>query len=284
MGEGPIEKPLRPAPGKPAPETNPWEALGVADKEPPAGTVPEKTASGRPVEYLWLSKKEQGKTPAITSKTIDGMMSGGRLDSPVYNERARKDKLQSFFSLPREIQDDLNKIAKAYHPLSTGKSFYETMVNDALDGFEKGEMASPVQRAYQWYAEAKASGALDDGGSGRGYRGPVTTTSYSVTDKMSAETLLNTMAQDFLKRNLTPSEIAKYTRELNKAEAANPQVTRSDGYGPEQSQIGSTAPSKEELARRIIQSNDDFPDAAVDAKVIDMFAKSIKEGQAVIHG
>lgn len=190
---------------------------------------------------------------------------------------------------------DANYTKTAQNLVSAG-ILHPTVANYAPSVLEKTAEAislwasSDRSMPFGEWLDKKAQSNADEeakkrSGSGGGYyRGPVTTTAYSVTDKMTAESLLNKMAADLLGRNLTADEVAKYTRDLNKAEAANPQISTQDNQGPQQSSVGTTAPSKEELARRIIQSNDDYPDAAVDAKVIDMFAKSIKEGQATIHG
>lgn len=121
-------------------------------------------------------------------------------------------------------------------------------------------------------------------GGGGAYKGPVTTTSVQITDATTAEGLLQKFSQDMLGRNLTAKEVAKYTQQLNAQEKSNPQVTRSDGNGPSQSQVTKTAPDKQQILHNIIAKNPDFAENQIDTNVMDMFLTRIKEGQGVIDG
>lgn len=122
------------------------------------------------------------------------------------------------------------------------------------------------------------------GGGGGGYTGPVTTTSRTITDEVTAENLLQTLATDMLGRSLTTDEVAKYTKQFNQQERANPQVTVSQASTGSQSSTTNTAPDKAELLRRILVGNEDFMENQIDTTVMDMFVNRVKGGQAVIDG
>lgn len=128
------------------------------------------------------------------------------------------------------------------------------------------------------------SGDLSSGGGGGRYTGPVTTTSRTITDEVTAENLLQTLATDMLGRSLTTDEVSKYTKQFNQQERANPQVTVSQASTGSQSSTTNTAPDKAELLRRILVGNEDFMENQIDTNVMDMFVNRVKGGQAVING
>lgn len=118
-------------------------------------------------------------------------------------------------------------------------------------------------------------------GSRSGSGGPRTTSSASVTDATTAEALLNKVATDLIGRNLTATEIKKYTQQFNAMERQNPAVSVSDGSG---SSVTTSAPDKNELLRQVVSKNPDYMKYQVDSTVMDMFLDRIKEGQAVANG
>lgn len=67
------------------------------------------------------------------------------------------------------------------------------------------------------------------GGSGSGRAGTVTTTS-EINDT-SAASLINSIVRDLQDQDATPEQIAKYTNQLRKAQAANPTRTTYDASG-----------------------------------------------------
>lgn len=128
------------------------------------------------------------------------------------------------------------------------------------------------------------SGDLSSGSGGGRYTGPVTTTSRTITDEVTAENLLQTLATDMLGRSLTTDEVAKYTKQFNQQERANPQVTVSQASTGSATSTTNTAPDKAELLRRILVGNEDFMENQIDTNVMDMFVNRVKGGQAVING
>ena len=223
------------------------------------------------------------------TSTINGVQNSVTGSGTVVGSMTDKGHVASFFTLPADVQSDLNHIAKIYHPLATGKSFYETMVSDAAKLYDKGTKISPLRLAYTWGAQASADGSSGSGsGSGSygssAYNGPVTKSNYSVTDATSAHVLLNNMASDLLGRNLTDQELNKYTQQFNAAEKATPSVTTRTPNGHNYTDVTTTAPTKEVLAKQILQSTDEAVDHTLDKKVVDMFLNDIKSRQAVANG
>ena len=125
---------------------------------------------------------------------------------------------------------------------------------------------------------------MEDDGDGRGYSGPVTTTSVSIADEVTAEALLDKYSRDLLGRGLTNKETQKYIKDFNKAEAAAPQVTTSAGSGATRTSTTETAASKEELLRQVVSSNPDFAKYQIDTTIMDMLMNDIRKGQEVING
>lgn len=126
--------------------------------------------------------------------------------------------------------------------------------------------------------------SADGSGGGGGYSGPVTTTSVSITDEVTAEALLDKYSRDLLGRGLTKKETQKYIKDFNKAEAAAPQVTTSAGSGATRTSTTETAASKEELLRQVVSSNPDFAKYQIDTTIMDMLMNDIRKGQEVING
>lgn len=124
----------------------------------------------------------------------------------------------------------------------------------------------------------------EDDDDGRGYSGPVTTTTTNITDEDTAEALLDKYARDLLGRGLTEKERTKYVKEFNIAEKEAPQVTYSEGSGATRASTTTTATSKEELLREVVSKNPDYAKFQVDTTIMDMLMDDIRKGQEVIRG
>ena len=134
---------------------------------------------------------------------------------------------------------------------------------------------------FDWYA----STAQPDTEGGRGgYTGPVTTTTTTITDEVSAEALIDSVARDLLGRSLNPRETQKYLRQFRAAEMEAPQVTTTTPGVATRSTETVTAADKGELLRQIISENPDYQDFQMDTTIMDMLLKDIKAGQEIIYG
>lgn len=147
------------------------------------------------------------------------------------------------------------------------------------DAGEKGN----VMELMEQLAAADPYGKAGSSGSGK-YKGPVTTTSSTITDEISAKALLNNYARDLIGRDLNDKEIDKYVRRFNKLEAENPQVSVSTPGVGRASSVTNTAASKEELLRQVVSSNPDYAKFQIDTTIMDMLLDDIEKGKAVING
>ena len=125
---------------------------------------------------------------------------------------------------------------------------------------------------------------MEDDDDGRGYSGPVTTTTTNITDEDTAEALLDKYARDLLGRGLTEKERTKYVKEFNIAEREAPQVTYSEGSRATRASTTTTATSKEELLREVVSKNPDYAKFQVDTTIMDLLMDDIRKGQEVIRG
>ena len=124
-----------------------------------------------------------------------------------------------------------------------------------------------------------------DGDSGSGkYKGPVTTTSSTITDEISAKALLNNYARDLIGRDLNDKEVDKYVKQFNRLEKENPQVSVSTPGVGRAASVTNTAASKEELLRQVVSSNPDYAKFQIDTTIMDMLLDDIEKGKAVING
>lgn len=153
---------------------------------------------------------------------------------------------------------------------------FETLLKDAQGG---GNSAMELLNG------AFGPGAISlDGDSGGEYKGPVTTTSSTITDEISAKALLNNYARDLIGRDLNDKEVDKYVKQFNRLEAENPQVSVSTPGVGRASSVTNTAASKEELLRQVVSSNPDYAKFQIDTTIMDMLLDDIEKGKAVING
>ena len=147
------------------------------------------------------------------------------------------------------------------------------------DAGEKGN----VMELLEQLAAADPYGKAGSSGSGK-YKGPVTTTSSTITDEISAKALLNNYARDLIGRDLNDKEVDKYVKQFNRLEAENPQVSVSTPGVGRASSVTNTAASKEELLRQVVSSNPDYAKFQIDTTIMDMLLDDIEKGKAVING
>ena len=144
---------------------------------------------------------------------------------------------------------------------------------------EKGNVMELMEKL----AAADPYGKAGSSGSGK-YKGPVTTTSSTITDEISAKALLNNYARDLIGRDLNDKEVEKYVKQFNRLETENPQVSLSTPGVGRASSVTNTPASKEELLRQVVSSNPDYAKFQIDTTIMDMLLDDIEKGKAVING
>ena len=154
---------------------------------------------------------------------------------------------------------------------------FETLLKDAQGGSN-----SATELLNGAFGPGSPGGG--DGDSGGKYKGPVTTTSSTITDEISAKALLNNYARDLIGRDLNDKEVDKYVKQFNRLEKENPQVSVSTPGVGRASSVTNTAASKEELLRQVVSSNPDYAKFQIDTTIMDMLLDDIEKGKAVING
>lgn len=169
------------------------------------------------------------------------------------------------------------------NPIYTGQGIERAAsVYQAYAG-QAGASAVSFKDWFDWYTKNAADRAAADGSGA--YKGPTTTTSYSITDRGTATELLNKAAEDMIGRRLTDKELDKYVSQFNAQEKANPQVTTSDNNGKgTASSVTKTAMDKQAILNQIIAKNPDFADYQIDTGLMDWFSKRTQRGQQVRNG
>lgn len=149
----------------------------------------------------------------------------------------------------------------------------------------QGYVAIGGDKSFTDWFKGYAQTATPPEETGGRYRGPVTTTTVSLTDEVTAEALLDTMARDLLGRGLSQKETQKYLKQFRQAEEAAPAVSTTTPSGDAyRTTVSESAADKGELLRKIIAKNPDYAKYQVDTTIMDMLMTDIKKGQEVIYG
>ena len=213
-------------------------------------------------------ERGQGRVTKSASELQNSLLAMGASRAPEYKD------LTNLLIAGNFLKKDYAKYPTyASSSLGTAIEVHNAYVNSGGD--------KPFSDWLAWYASTEMDRDSEGGGA---YTGPVTTTSTTITDEVTAEALLDKFARDLLGRGLTERETQKYIKEFNKAEAASPQVTTTSGSGATRTSTTETAASKEELLRQVVSSNPDYAKYQVDTTIMDLLLDDIKAGMEVIRG
>lgn len=190
------------------------------------------------------------------------------VDSPAFESQA---VANSRLASDEKVRKELTRIAKSMG-METGYGtlnwLWQQGVNGAAALAQQGKNVTVVDYLNQWAkSESNSSGSR----SGSGPVGPRTTTSNAFMDPQSAEMLLNDLATDMLGRNLTPDELAKYTKRFRKMEQQNPTVTTTS----QSSSMSQQGMDDKDIARTILEKDPTFADQVLRTDVLDMFMSRI---------
>ena len=218
----------------------------------------------------------QGKPRPTVSSTIPA----SQLQESVLAMAANRDPAYNDLADLLIAGDFLRKDYKKY-PRYTSNSLGEAITLHAA--YVKGGGDKPFAEWLQWYADTQEPS--EESRRRGAYRGPVTTTTTTITDEVTAEALLDRVSRDLLGRALTKQETSKYLREFRQAEEGAPQVTVSTPRGQAAQDVRTvTAADKGEMLRQIIVQNPDYQKYQVDTTIMDMLLGDIEKGREVIYG
>lgn len=149
------------------------------------------------------------------------------------------------------------------------KSF-EGLLKDAQSG--NGNAMALLNNAF---GEGGLSGDDGGGGAGSAYSGPVQTSTISTMDDRDVEITLNEFATEMLGRNLTKKELDKYSNKFKKQDLqAQTNLRVSNGPG-EVTSMTQEKPSRENMAKDIVRSNDDYVTNTINTDVYEIMARRL---------
>lgn len=235
---------------------------------------PNKVDSENPVVWVGGSKAYIGSTLGDSRQYLtlqqmqNKVLSWGGSRSPQYDDYINK--LVSSGFMDKSYADQPVTAANA---LGYAVKVYQGY---AADGGNLG-----FDDWFDWYS----STAKPQGDGGGAYRGPVTTVTTTITDRTTAEAVLDKFARETLGRALTKKETERYLSEYRQIEEENPQVTTTTPMGKARRETVTEAqPSKEEMLRQVLAQNPDYQKFQIDTTIMDLLLNDIKSGQEVIRG
>lgn len=187
-------------------------------------------------------------------------------------------------ALPVDTRREIDRLAKQYHPNSTGESLW----NKAISGSAALTEAGKPTTAFEWlsgYAEqyggsAPSGGSTGSRGSG-GYSGPVSTTTFM--DDRDVDRTANALALELIGRPLSQKELAKVTKRLRSEESANPTIT-TPSVGSSVTQSGLSAEGRADVLREVIAENPEYQQFQVDTTVLDTMLSELNKREQMVNG
>ena len=223
---------------------------------------------------VWIGNRLQAR-PDGGSMIERDIMTKTDMEQKVLSQGARR--LPSYFDLAGKlVKSNFMSRSSTKYPGGVAAGLGNAI--DVYQAYAEDGGTMNFTQWLDWY-----SGSSEEAGGGA-YRGPVTTTSVTLTDETTAEALLDNFARDLLGRGLTEKETNKYLRQFRTAEMEAPQVTTSTRGRGTAMQVTETAASKEELLRQIVSSNPDYQKFQIDTTIMDMLIDDIEKGKKAIYG
>ena len=185
----------------------------------------------------------------VETGTLRGIVSAADPTSAVYNELRSPADTPNFYALSVDDRDLFEQAAKAVHPLKTGQSYYEDLIQASWDLSTKGVYMSPQMLAYAGYQE---NAGKTTGGK---YTGPVATRTIAAESDVRATA--DAVAMEMLGRAVTDEEYDRILKRTRKAERNQPQVTTS-GRGYSTTQQGLSAEGRQDIVENILAKKPEY--------------------------
>ena len=115
----------------------------------------------------------------------------------------------------------------------------------------------------------------DGDGDGKKYTGPVQTNTISTMDDRDVEITLNEFATEMLGRNLTKKELDKYSNKFKKQDLQAQTNLRVPNGPGEVTSMTQEKPSRENMAKDIVRSNDDYVTNTINTDVYEIMARRL---------
>ena len=224
-------------------------ALVLTYTDPKTGKPVTQTVGANYVADTWLVDLKANNRPAY-----DGLVSTLRAKGAI------GPKTKSSTTIQEEVRALANEAAARYASSLTGGP------STGLD--------------FMSYLNEQPNDASASAGSQKA-TGQITT---SITSPENAQASLDAAAIKLIGRRLAPNELAKYEKELNAMEVANPTVSKYGTQGTVATTTTESGMDKGEMLKQILAKNPDFADFQIDNTVADWFVNNATEGQKIIHG
>lgn len=183
-------------------------------------------------------------------------------------------------ALPLATREELDRLAKNYHPNSTGESLWDKAVSGAAALTKAGKPTT----VFEWlsgYSEQYGDGDGSRGGGGR-YTGPVAQTTFM--DERDVDRTANALALELIGRPLSQKELSKVTARLRSEEKANPTVMTPNGPGASTTQSGLSAEGRQDVLREVIAENPEYQQFQVDTTVLDTMLSELNKREQMVNG
>jgi len=231
------------------------QTTGPVDWSPYADTLPD----GRPRPGVGVNVPKTWDQIWVDTSNMTGVAGASDLDSTTYNVRVpERSQVPVFGSLPANEQAFFTQAAKAIHPLKTGKSYYEELIEASWDLSKDGIYKSPQALAYAGLTGNLGSTRGGGGSSGFGFGGGA---APEPLDASAVRRAMDTLARNSIGRTLSNREFRDYYRQYKSEFAGNPDM--------DMQQNGIEA----------LQRNDDYQEYQVATKFADAM-KSVIRGVA----
>lgn len=177
----------------------------------------------------------------------------------------------NFYALSPEERSFFDAAAKAVHPLKTGSSYRDELIQASYDLSTRGIYMSPLQLAQQAYSESPRGGA----GSGRGRLG--TSRQVTMASERDLRSTADAIGAEVLGRGITDEEFQKVLRRVRTVEQAEPTVTRRTGAGTV-TESGLTADGRKDLITEMLMKGPEAKEFAQATTMMDAFYQALSEG------
>lgn len=154
----------------------------------------------------------------VNTSTPQGVYGASDINSTTYNVRVEKAQVPGFYALPAGEQAMITRAAKAIHPLKTGASYYDELVNASWDLSRNGIYRSPQALAYEGFNTGSSGGGGGGGGYGGGAAAP------EPLDASAVRRAMDTLARNSIGRTLSNREFRDYYRQYKSEFSGNPDV------------------------------------------------------------
>ena len=177
----------------------------------------------------------------------------------------------NFYALSPEERRNFDDAARAVHPLKTGKTYYEDLIQASYDLSTRGVYVSPQQLAQIAYSESpRGAGAAGTGRLG-------TSRQVTLANEIDLRSTADAIGAEVLGRGITDEEFQKVLRRVRTAEQSQPTVTRRTGAGTV-TESGITAEGRKDLITDMLMKGPEAKEFAQATTMMDAFYQALNEG------